>query len=249
LFTAYNTTNKIAEHKDILVQNLKGNSLCGYTPDWIHYIGVCKWTALHIDKNKAVGARKPEIAFIYTNRNFVGIYQAFNTNIDTIIGHCETNKNRHYIIIQMNDYINDNALDSLATYRMNIDAIVIHQKGNLQFIFACTDKQNLVFTTMLNNNKIRYSTNPEITYKTGDNDLGFYPDSVLNFIKKDKLEYIVDASLRSILHEKTEKTIGTIKKMITFISFKYPNVFEKIHQEGQDNDEPAALYKLHCPDN
>jgi len=244
VLSLYNTIAKSIENKETLSQNIQGNNLYGYSPDWVHYIEMCKWTADSVEKNKTIGLRKPEIAYIYTNRNYVGIIQPFEVPVDTVIQSCLRNSNRQFAIIQMSDLQSDNALDSLFRWRLYLDAIIFRKDGNLQFVYGCENNQKLAFMNMLRNTNIPYSENMHIIQNNNKDDYGFFPDSALNFIKRNKLDYIVDANLRSITNEKTNSIIGNIRKMRLMILYKYPGLFIKVHQCGADDDEPAELYKL-----
>lgn len=245
VFSLFNTIAKSIENKETLSQNLKGDDLYGYTPDWVHYIDMCKWTADSIGNEKMIGLRKPEIAYIYTNRNYVGIIQPFEVPVDTVVQLCLRNDNKQYTIIQMSDLQTDNALDSLFRWRLQLDAIIFHKDGNFQFIYGYVNNQKIAFLNMLRNTNIRYSQNWHIIQNKNKEDYGFFPDSALNFIKRNNLNYIVDANLRSIPNEKTNSIIGNIRKMRLLIEYKYPGLFVKVHQCGADDDEPAELYKLH----
>jgi len=241
----FKTINKSEEHNDILVNNLKGDVLYGYSPDWIHYVEICKWAAKNIEKDKIIGIRKPDMAFIYSNRNYLGIIQSFDVTVEKVIENCKSNNKNEYVIIQSKDLHNEQALDSIAMYMGNMDAVIVHENGNFHFVFKCSDVKEKLFIKMLQNNRINFAAKSDVLTRIGNQDYGFYPDSILNFIKRNKINYIIDANLRSIPTKKTGLIMSNIRRMRYSISFKYPVVFEKIHQEGLDDDEPTELYKLH----
>ena len=44
--------------------------------------------------------------------------------------------------------------------------------------------------------------------------------------------------------KKTNLTVNTIPRYILIIDLKYPGLFEQVYQIGDNNDEPASLYRL-----
>jgi hypothetical protein len=66
-------------------QNLKGDKLCGFTPDWKNYITMTQYAAKLVPDNVNIACRKPEIAFVYTGRVFKPIYKVPSDNADTLL--------------------------------------------------------------------------------------------------------------------------------------------------------------------
>jgi hypothetical protein len=71
-------------------------------------------------------------------------------------------------------------------------------------------------------------------------------DSLLNYLHKYKVEYVIMASLRKFEPKRTDQIINTIQRFLYPIQQKYPEKLTLIHQIGvNDPDpEPAYLFKV-----
>lgn len=67
-------------------------------------------------------------------------------------------------------------------------------------------------------------------------------DSVLNFFQKNKVDYVILASLRINPNVDNGGIINTLWQMLAPVAKKYPNKLKLIHQEGAT--EPAYLYQI-----
>jgi len=97
--------------------------------------------------------------------------------------------------------------------------------------------------------KIIASRKPSISFiYTGRRFFGIYkvettdPDSLLNYLHEQKVEYVIMASLRKIEAQKTEQIINTIQRYLGYIQQKYPDKIKLVQQIG--DDEPAYLFKI-----
>lgn len=142
------TGKKVKEHQPIFKENISGNLLSGFSLDWKNYIEMTKWAAKKLPAEEVIACRKPNIAFIYGERKFHGIYRLPSQN----------------------------------------------------------------------------------------------PDTIMNYLKKREIHYVIMANLRKYEKRKTQYTINTIKRMLYFLQQKYPNSLQKIHEIG--NDEKATLIKI-----
>ncbi len=151
IFSSFNTSQKkIKKHQKVFKYHLRGNITAGMTPDWVHYINMCKWADKNVPEGKVIAARKPGIAFIYTGRRFDGIYKVTTQDADSLI----------------------------------------------------------------------------------------------NYLYERKIEYVVMASLRKIEAQKTQYTINTIQRYLYYIQQKYPQKIKLVQQIGNNDDEPAYLFKI-----
>ncbi len=98
-FTNLNvTTQKIKQHKDELVNNLHGNKLYGFTPDWVNYIKMSEYAAEHVPDSVNIACRKASISFIYGKRHFIGISRVPSKDADELMKKIRK-KNVHYVIM------------------------------------------------------------------------------------------------------------------------------------------------------
>lgn len=69
-----------------LRKNLNGDALHGFTPDWYHYLEMCKWIDKNLPEEAYVACRKPNMARIYANgRKFYGIYNLPTEDPDELL--------------------------------------------------------------------------------------------------------------------------------------------------------------------
>lgn len=71
------------------------------------------------------------------------------------------------------------------------------------------------------------------------------PDTLVDQLIKADVDYIIMASLRKIPNKKTQYTINTVQRYLYYMSQKYPNIAQQVHQVGVS--EPAYLFKLNYP--
>ena len=97
--------------------------------------------------------------------------------------------------------------------------------------------------------KVIASRKPSISFiYTGRRFFGIFkvestdPDTLLNYLHEQHVEYVIMASLRKVEAQKTEYIINTIQRYLGYIQQKYPDKIKFIHQIGED--EPAYLFKI-----
>jgi len=72
----------------------------------------------------------------------------------------------------------------------------------------------------------------------------YYPDSLLYQLQNAGVTYILTANLRRNTARKDGMIINTVERYMAFIQEKYPQIFSKISQIGDDNNEPATIFKI-----
>jgi hypothetical protein len=70
------------------------------------------------------------------------------------------------------------------------------------------------------------------------------PDTLLNSLRVNKVEYAIAANLRAVPSAKTERIINTVQRYLYIIEMKYPGIFTLQHQVGANDNEPALLYRI-----
>ncbi len=102
IFSSFNKSQEqIKEHQKIFRQHLRGNITAGMTPDWVHYIEMCKWAAKNVPEDKVIASRKPGIAYVYTNRKFDGIYKVTTENADSLLNYLHERKIEYVIMASL----------------------------------------------------------------------------------------------------------------------------------------------------
>ena len=228
-----------------LTQNLAGNKYYGFTPDWVNYFKASEWAADSLSKEAVIACRKASMSFIYTNgRSFYGINSVPSTMPDSAL---QNAKFEHHFVAINPQGMFMRTFDSIAPY---MTALAMKDR-QVYYVFDIPDKPFDFFVAemKLANNKTFFDT-PQVlldTLKRSNQSLVIYPDLLLDNLRNKNVTYIIDASLRANAQQKTENTISTITRYINYIRSKYPNTFEKVHQTGKDNGEPAWVYKINYP--
>lgn len=78
------TFSKAAKNQPILQANLAGDTFADYSPEWKSFMEMNKWVAKNIPAQYNVASRKPEMSFIYTGREFYGVYSLPEVSLDTL---------------------------------------------------------------------------------------------------------------------------------------------------------------------
>ena len=225
----------------------------GLNPDWMNYCRVSEWASVNLPKDALVACRKPSISFIYGNgRNFYGITKVVSYPGDSILMNWQKNRKQYYLI--STSAINSTHLSKrlYTTFTRNIVGCGVIYKGMAYYVkyyimdFADSIKtKTLDELSKVNINVISdYDSLKIIMNDPGSKFAVVYPDSLLMILFKAKVTHVLTASLRANPDRKTNQISNTVERFMSFIEFKYPRIRTKIIQIGEDNDEPASIYKL-----
>jgi hypothetical protein len=217
------------------------NSYYGPTPDWVNYEKMSEWAGKNLPKDSLIACRKPSISYIYAKgREFYGI-----TSLPTWSGNDLLNSK------------NDSATNILYDYSAFIKLSNMDRYMMSPFLKAFISNDSLYYYMFIVPRSLENSFYEK--YKAGIQDIesiknkittlkkplyAVYPDSLLDRLKKAKVKYVLDASIRKNPNEKSEQIINTVIRYLSFIEMKYPGIFRKISQIGNDNNEPAFLYEI-----
>jgi hypothetical protein len=239
LINLNNSSIKVKEHFPKLQKNIAGNKYYGFTPDWVNYFLMSEWAAKNLDKDKVIVCRKASMSFIYTGRTFSSISSVPSVPSDSAL--LSSNYKERFLGVKYED-MPAHLLGSLYPYTAAIligDNAFYYTYDLPKPIFEAVEQAGFPvytkpedFLTVLKNTKENY---------------GIYPDKLLQSLKERNAGYIIDAHLRSNPAQKTNSTINTVSRYMSFVQQKYPGIFRKIHQIGIDNNEPAMIYEIHYP--
>ncbi|MCX6235021.1 MAG: hypothetical protein NT175_09935 [Bacteroidetes bacterium] len=237
---------------------IMGNNLYGYTPDWINYIKISQWASKNIPQDKVIGCRKASVSFIHTNgRYFASIDKVPSTNLKSYLDKLSTLRGKYIII-------NEDDLGKIpSTGRFTIDLIqstdallqsITYDQTGIGFhtynfrVYLLPDSLSDVLKFGLSDYGIPFETDIDILFNKLRNEVKDYlvyePDQLLGNLRNRKIDYLILASLRRNPNQKTNITINTVERYVSFIQSKYPNLFRKIHQIGSEDDEPAAVIEI-----
>jgi hypothetical protein len=115
-FTTLNTTTqKIKNHQDELVNNLHGNKLYGFTPDWVNYIKMSEYAAKNVPDSVNIACRKASISFIYGKRHFNGISRVTSQNGEELLQELKDKNVRYVIMASLRRYPNQKTEHTINT--------------------------------------------------------------------------------------------------------------------------------------
>ena len=247
---------KLEKNLPVLQQNLLGNDLYGLTPDWENFIKMSRWANKNLDKDDVIVSRKPSISYVYTGREFAGIYNVPFVYINEIVKQHPKEKDDYYFLTvgftsdqQMaliNKYVSD--LQYVFVSRVKDKFAINDQKIMSAIVYRI--KKQLLDKEILENleeNNIIYTLDYEQFLKQFIDDYStdiqiIDPDMLLDNIKRNHYKYFILAKIRIYTPQNTGRFINTIHQYLFFIQLKYPDQFETIHTIGKDESCELAKY-------
>lgn len=245
------TTDKTRVNKEILSQNLKGDVTYGLTPDWVNYIKMSKWASLHLPKEKVIACRKPAISTVYGNgRFFYGIFQTPVWGADTVVANF-VKRNDDIVVMDNNEFEAKKVSADIFYTLCQFNVSMIVTNSGIYTLYQFPKEKKADYIRLLNYFKLNYSNNLQEFYtnlkKSNTDCYVENADYLLSDLVKNNVGYILMASLRKYAQQKTEYIVDTIHRYVYFIQLKYPTIFRKVYQVGDDNDEPAWILEVNPP--
>jgi 4-amino-4-deoxy-L-arabinose transferase-like glycosyltransferase len=243
---------KVKVQKEILARNLKGDLLYGLTPDWINYIEMSKWAAKNTPADVNTGVRKPEISFIYTNRNFQAIRDVPSITADSLLQ--IISDTAIYVGIKMDIFVETDIFADSQLKQKTVGFIngkfsfgnSNTEDGSIVGIYKFTKTEFPYWETRLKKSNIYFDSNIKswiIKLKANTTDFSVYvPEILIERLHKAKVKYLLLASLRANPNFNTGNIITTLHRYVNFIQLKYPNSFVLINTIG--TEEPAQLVEF-----
>ena len=219
----------------------------GLTPDWKNYLKASEWAATNLPKEAVIACRKPSISFVYgKGRNFYGIMQLPAYSTDIFLKNW-TNEDSTYVMFNYADFGGKQLKPELfSMLKENMVAMLF--VGDTVFFADKVNKSNRnVFFNGINSAGFNYiSTAGTLKSILNEGKLVklYYPDSLLNSLQNAGVTHILTANLRRNSTQKDGFIINTVERYMAFIQEKYPTIFTKISQVGDDNNEPATIVKI-----
>ncbi len=244
--TTGQTIDKMKANRKVLAENIKGNMYYGFTPDWQNYLKMSEWVGENIPDSVGVASRKPSMSFIYSKgHDFHGIYRLPLEVTDELIGKLK-NKHDEGLFAIFNNELQVLAPEYLMYVKSHAWAFVT--KGddlygiypeNEQFRYNIANNigQQQVSTLPVDSLMLQIKHSGQSTYAVS-------PDTLLQELIDNRVEYVILANLRVNPNLRTDRTINTVQRFLYFIEQKYPGIFTFVHQIGDANDEPAWLYRI-----
>ena len=253
--TGIHAKNRIGRNLPILQQNILGDDLYGLTPDWENFVKMSQWANDNLDKNAVIASRKPTISYVYTGRNFYGIYSVPRVTINDVIDSQSQEEKAKNEFLVVEHSLNNNAIKSLSPTLQHVfitksggPFLINNKKFNTALIYKI--EKSLVteeLINFLNENNLNYTFDSDaflrqyIEDKSNLHEIAD-PDIMLKELKDNNVKYFVLAQIRVYTSQNTGVYINTIHQYISYILLKYPNSFNLIHTIGKDEICELAEY-------
>ncbi len=217
------------------------------TPDWKNYLKASEWAAANLPKDAIIACRKPSISFVYgKGRNFYGIMQLPTYSVDVFFNNWMKDDSG-YVLFNYNEFSGKQLSPQLyAMLKDNMSAMLF--VGDTVFLADKVNKNSRkLFTQEIKSVGLNYISSVRdmkaLIRPTQIMKL-YYPDSLLYSLQNNGVTHIMTASLRRNSTQKDGFTINTVERYMAFISEKYPLMFSKVSQVGDDDNEPATIFKI-----
>jgi hypothetical protein len=240
------TSRKLKENQKVLAKNLSGNLYYGFTPDWQNFLKMSEWVGKNLPDSTVVVSRKPSMSFVYSKgKEFYPMYRFPTEDADTLVARL-TERMGPLIAIKQNEIYEKNVpmVQHLVTKPSMV--AVVSQENDVYTLHR-NDASFPQMESFLRQYQISSITTDSLLRLMHRNNKTFYgisPDSLLNNLRVNKVEYVIAANLRAIPGAKTERIINTVQRYLYIIEMKYPGIFTLHHQVGDNNNEPALLYRI-----
>ena len=123
-------------------------------------------------------------------------------------------------------------------------------------VYELKDNYKEEFYNILNNYNVSYipETDTFLLKICRGSCYGVYPDTLLNRLKKNKVDYVIMANLRMNPKMRTNRTVNAVRRYIYYIELKYPGTFTEVKSipprikgekpEDHQKNEPAYLLRI-----
>jgi hypothetical protein len=218
---------------------LSGNALEGYTPDWLNYVKMTQYAAAEVPDSLGIACRKAGISFIYGQRKFKGITRIPYTTADSLEA-----RYPKLLVVRTSEAASWRQMLGLGSAHRVGFASGRPKPGTIQA------QEGEFFEILSLPQDLPSDVQAPGAHWTDLSDFmanleeGFVvePDKLVDDLRKDRVEYLIEASLRIDPNRVTDRTVNTITRYLYYIQLKYPNSFEQVHAIG--TSEPAYLLRL-----
>jgi hypothetical protein len=219
----------------------------GLTPDWKNYLKASEWAATNLPKDAIIACRKPSISFVYgKGRNFYGIMQLPNYSEDIFFKNWMQDESA-YMLFNYSEFTGKQLPPSMYSVLKENMVALLFVGDTAFFADKIEDSIRDSFSKEVKLSGFNYissvSTIKSMLSKGSVLKL-YYPDSLLSQLQTAGVTHILTANLRRNSTRKDGMIINTVERYMAFIQEKYPQVFSKVSQIGDDNNEPATIVKI-----
>jgi hypothetical protein len=246
-FTSFSdTSKKLKENQKVLAKNLRGNLYYGFTPDWQNFLKMSEWVGKNLPDSTVVVSRKPSMSFVYSQgKEFYPMYRFPTEDADTLVARL-TERTGPLVAIRQNEIYGKNIPMTQHLLTKPSMVAVVSQENDVYTLHR-NDASFPQLESFIRQYQISCITADSLLRLMHRNNKSFYaisPDTLLNTLRVNKVEYAIAANLRAVPSAKTERIINTVQRYLYIIEMKYPGIFTLHHQVGDNDNEPALLYRV-----
>jgi hypothetical protein len=235
---------KVGNNLPVLQQNILGNDLYGLTADWENFIKMSRWANNNLSKDAVIVSRKPSISYIYTGREFMGIFNVPQETVDNVIQKYNS-KDPETVFFMMD--MSKGSLIKLSPFLQyqimprNERKYTVEGKESDRMGVYVVNKQLVdeSLTGLLDSMNIPYSVDfdgfiKQFQETDGTNYVITDPDVLYNMLVDNNVKYLLLPRIRVYTMQNTGRYINTVHQFVSFINTKYPGSFHMIHTIGKD---------------
>jgi len=219
----------------------------GLTPDWKNYLKASEWSSDNLPVDAIVACRKPSISFIYgKGRNFYGIMQLPTYSTDLFFENWQKNESA-YMIFNYSDFNGRQLSPELYKTFKDNQLALLFVNDSVYFVENISDTARAEVIEKIKAAGINYTSSASIFKEKLGEAKGmklYYPDSLLMQLQNAGVTHILTANLRRNSTIKDGMIINTVERYMAFIQEKYPQIYSKVTQVGDDGNEPASIVKI-----
>jgi 4-amino-4-deoxy-L-arabinose transferase-like glycosyltransferase len=235
---------KVEQNMPVLQQNLSGNDLYGLTPDWENFIRMSRWANDNLDKNAVIVSRKPSISYVYTGREFQGMYNVPGEILSNVTAHIEKEKDENVFLITD---ISKKRNPGLAPFIQYV--LVTKENGNFRIGNESVSSAGIYqipkslfdekLINLLDSLDVNYTSDHETFIQQyiddkAQNYMIMSPDMLLKGLRDANVRYLLLPKIRLYTPQNTGRFITTVHHYIRYIQMKYPDSFLLIHTIGKE---------------
>jgi hypothetical protein len=239
--------DKMKTNQKVLAKNISGNLYYGFTPDWQNFLRMSEWVSKNIPDTALVASRKPSMSFIYSKgRDFYGIYRFPSEAPEKLLGELIPRTGELKVI--PHKVIASNWPIDLQLAIKQANVAYIAEGNDIYGIYNLKGASGDAITQALAQFKVIPFTTDSILNRvrvSSQSCFAVSPDTLINTLHRNKVDYVIVASLRANPNFNTGNIINNIQRYLYFVEQKYPGILTLVHQIGtSDQQEPAWLYQI-----
>jgi hypothetical protein len=238
LFTGLGDTfKKTGKNWPVIQKNLAGDTFADYAPEWKSFMEMSQWSSKNVPTDVAIASRKPEMSFIYTGREFYGIYSFPEVNLDSIRG-----KIRPDLVAFGIDPMRLMSLPLFSTFSKDVLCFVQGADNSFVGVYQMDAAKAGALIPQLKAVNLTVDLQIMQTLQSkAQSGLEMHvtdPEKLVFQLQKNNVRFIILNS---------QYLFQTIHRYLTFIQLKYPQSLSTVHSIGQSPTE-AMLIQFH-PEN